>query len=194
MPDEAYIPNFIALIGMPGSGKSELAKAIGEKLDGTYEVVDGYAEEISLKGRLGLGMAASYFSNLAVAVNRVCSERGAMENKPKHIVVCGTHIETIAYASINGFINQQDDEQENALHIQRMQLFMRFLGMLVKDTFGYNHIFYLPSNSEDTFIKQMDIELTQALETLGTDYVTLSGTPEEQLENALKEINEITKE
>jgi nicotinamide riboside kinase len=184
-------PTFIALIGAPGSGKTVLANEIAKQLDGPVTVVDGYVQKTQKEMDLALGGYATYFGNLAVALNRVGAEREAIKGKPDYVITCGTHIETIVYSSISAYFEQRENPEANDLHLERTSIFMRFLGMLSNDTFGYAHVFLLPlPDPKDEFAKRVHEEILMAVDTFGVEYTRLDEDPDKQIEKALSEIRE----
>ncbi len=170
----------IGLVGAPGSGKSTLAKLLADYFDGEAVVVDKYLAKVRRDFNIELGMYATYFGNVAVAMARVGAERLAQKKGATHIITCGTHIDSVTYASINAFLEQAGEEVPQQGRIANT---MRFVGMLAQDTFGYDHVFYLPTEGQDSFGKRINDELAVALETFGVSYAKL--TPGKHLEQAV---------
>lgn len=148
----------IALIGAPGSGKSQLKEAIIKRLDGGEPPcetcppntlsVDNYAEVVSTRGEYAIGLEGGYMANIAIAVERYNAERviGHRE-KPKTMVVCGTVIETAVYTAQHferslALMTTDDEKIEEA---KRFQGCTSMLAVMFMDMFKYEKAFYLPS-------------------------------------------------
>src|SRR4051812_50165181 len=94
----------IGLAGVPGSGKSELAAALAERLP-NVAVVDDYVPKIERRVKLALGFHATYIGNLQIALDRAALER-SIPKKSEYLVTCGTIYDTASYSAV-GFEKEQ---------------------------------------------------------------------------------------
>lgn len=172
----------IALVGAPGSGKSELAEALAKELDKETVIVDNYIEEIEKECDLKMGQYGTYIGNLYVLLGRYSRER---KNKPccgNHLITCGTMVETATYASLEAVTKQTD------VHWVRIQNMMNILGTFFQDTWKYDHAFVLSVENPDveTHAGKVDRHLFMAINSFGVPYTPLSGSLEEKVAKALK--------
>lgn len=191
----------IALIGAPGSGKSALAGALAKKLnardelsgDEEFVIIDSYVEELGVRTGLAFGNFSTYLGNLLVAAERIEREFHAKNEERHNSITCGTIIETTVYQAIFG---QQMPEDANKREVMqaRMALVMQTLGMIIYDTFRYDHIFLLDLVDEDVdrerrdFVIRVDQEIKDCLAQFDIPATTLTGTLEERVERALETI------
>src|SRR5688500_751332 len=126
----------IAIVGAPGSGKTELAKALDEGLSNAT-IVDDYAEKIGRENDIAIGGDASYIGKLYVVLGRRALERKAEADGAKHTISCGTMIDSSVYATYEAVSGQTQ------FHWVRVTNFMNLLGSLFQDTWRYDHVFVL---------------------------------------------------
>ncbi len=145
----------IALLGMPGSGKTELAAGIEEALvkeDGgctscrtPVRVVDDYAYRIRDHGDFAIGLEGGWMASIAVATERLCQERRAQADS-KTVVLCGTMLESAVYMGMHfeemAKIYTEAEAKDAAL---RLEAGMRLFAAMYMDVFHYNRVFYLPA-------------------------------------------------
>lgn len=184
----------IGIVGAPGSGKTELAKALQDKLDGKTHIIDDYVGDIGVECDLAMGAGATYIGNLYVLLGRYARERkawgcGCWDNT----ITCGTMVETSVYATLNAMAMQPPGNE--ATNWTRISNFMNVTGSFFQDTMvppeGYDHIFILSLENADrqTTGGQIDQHLFMALNSFGLLYTPLSGTLDEKIEKALEQIN-----
>lgn len=168
----------IALMGAPSSGKSRLADELSKSLNA--KVVDDYALKVEEEANIVLGVYGTYFGDVGVALARVGAERKLLEDEPEYVVTCGTIVDTITYGSIAESINGVPE---------RTEIVMRFMGLLMWDSFSYDHIFLLPVSDEaTTFEQQFYKELCEAIDAFDIAFTRLSENPDERLDEALIKI------
>jgi len=141
----------IGLLGIPGSGKTELATQIAEHFPRGI-VVDGYAEALSARLDVYIGPQANYIPNLMIAVEREQRERVAIKdhkNKLDVMVTCGTVLDTLCYVAMKADAYAQQPKTDL---IQR-KLFREVsasqtLSIMLEDLWSYSHVFYLPPGND----------------------------------------------
>lgn len=168
----------IALIGVPGSGKTEFAEALDDflvKNDGICKecltpvaIVDDYAIPASEEIDLTEGFAASWYLDLFISLKRTAAERQAAR-KGKTVITCGTIIESTQYAMAN-FANRMDFKLENEKsdEAKRIQAAMMTFACLFMDNFSYDKIYFLnqvrPTEEDAEEYKKLDINTRAAFE------------------------------
>lgn len=142
----------VGLIGIPGSGKSALAKALEEHYVKNDEcecrtpvaIIDDYVGDAESRMDLAGSFEGSYISNVNIAMERLGRERSV--GKFKTVITCGTLIETSTYMAMEFESRQQfwttdEEKQDNA---KRIQAGVQFLACLYMDSFRYDKVYYLP--------------------------------------------------
>jgi energy-coupling factor transporter ATP-binding protein EcfA2 len=192
----------IGLAGVPGSGKTKLAKALNEKLsqDGSKVIIiDDYVSEIEQESDLALGFNAAYAGNLHIALGRAARERLATKENPDYTITCGTLFETSSYTAQGfeeefSFLTRDDDKYNFA---QRSEATIRIMACFYIDLVKYEHIFHLtPLNtSEDDNVAKLERNLQAAFQAFNLfDHTVLEieGITEEEItNNRVKKVLEI---
>lgn len=119
----------IALIGAPGSGKTEIAKALAKEFN--LKVIDGYAEAWSKRTGMVVGFSAGYPHSLSVALDRVFLEAKEEDN----FVTCGTSIDSLMYMAMSSL------KTPNQIEFARAKSYMEIIGTLFYDFWNYDHVF-----------------------------------------------------
>lgn len=173
----------IAIIGGPGSGKSELAAGLQERLfDGKMQVIDDYVEKFCKRIDQLPGTPATYLPNLQIASHRLELERYAVKRK-KHYIVCGTLIESIVYAAMNiEFIGSMPESDKNKMLLMREMYASTVLAFMITDTWEYDHTFLIPNEGSN-----MDDFILFALQQFNIHPIRLYR--ETMVEKALEAIN-----
>lgn len=179
----------IALIGMPSSGKTELAQKLAVELrkKGTVSVVDGYVPRLSEDRQLALGPLADYLGNLYIALTRWSEERLArMEDDS--VITCGTFLETAVYMATH-FVGLQTilSEQEKVEAGPKIDAVLRILAILYTDIVDYDYAFYLPPTKGDEETKFMDQQLQAGVEA----FKVIEVTPLLDRATAVKDVLEV---
>ena len=168
----------IALIGVPGSGKTEFATALEDFLvvnDGICKacltpvaIVDDYATPASEEIDIASGFAASWYLDLFISLKRLAEERrAAVEGKT--IITCGTIIESTQYAMAN-FASRMDFkmDREKEDEAKRIQAAMMTFACLFMDTFAYDRVYFLnqvkPADDEQSSFAELDKNTRAAFE------------------------------
>ena len=145
----------IALTGVPGAGKSALAKALKTELekDDRYKsvaIVDGYIEEIEKQTDLAFGFHGTYIGNINIALGREYRDRIARENNDA-VITCGTIFETSAYLAqqMEDEFSVLTDSGEKYDWNLRVDASMRYISCLYVDTVLYDKIYHLSPVSVD---------------------------------------------
>lgn len=187
----------IALVGAPGSGKSELASKIA--LDGIERkspvyVIDRYVESLSHEVDIAMGYLADYVPNLMCAMERFSRER---RHAAQYIDVfpnrltCGTVIESACYAAMRSASEAETDSpMEKKIGTLRMETAMNMLSMVLAETWDYTHVFYLPlrQDHDNEIDLRLDHSIRDALAMLGIDHTPL--TDEDPALQALEVLKE----
>ena len=144
----------IGLVGAVQSGKSDLAEALEEKLDGKIKIIDDYVDEIGKENDVAIGVDGNYISNLYVLLGRYTLERKHMFcGCHSHVITCGTLIDTSVYATLNA-MQATDDPAEQSQQWTRITNFDECPGSFYQDTFAspmlYDQLFVMPETKRTT--------------------------------------------
>lgn len=184
-------PTFVALIGVPGSGKSDLA----DRISGWYgmEVVDNYAQNLSADLDLALGPYSNYVTNLMVAMEREKAEHANRKDLDRDGVTCGTLIESLAYAALLvEYHNMQITTPMQQGIIARETVGSQVLSLMIQDMMRYHKYFYLklapaieiPGQEPkyDNYTRSLDNAIGQIIQTLGVPVIEVRGDLDTQME------------
>lgn len=174
----------VGLIGVPGSGKTELADEIfthyaveyDGPIGGLVVKIDGYVESIQRLQGWACDVWGGWIANLSIALTRLEREeyeRRSNEGDAVH-VTCGTLVDTLAYAALSLNVRHRDAEVSNDDYV-RAQNVMHTLGMLFSDTWPnrYDHLFFLFRPDAPPAYAELQDAMTTALDTLAVPYVAL---------------------
>jgi hypothetical protein len=195
----------IAVIGVPGSGKTEFANALSDFLvshDGLCRqcntpvgIVDDYAEDASKEIDLATAFAASWYLDLFISLKRVALERQLIKEN-KTVITCGTIIESSVYAMVN-FSSRMDFKLENEKvdEAKRIQAAMMTFACLFMDTFAYDRVYFLnPVRPATEYVEQLQnldkgvrssfegFQLTKTAKDLTVDETDIAKATEMRLE------------
>jgi adenylate kinase family enzyme len=180
----------IALIGAPGSGKTDLAKKLAEKYDAN--ILDDYVENIGKESNLAMADQASYIGNLYVILRRIAMERWLIEKEPdKNLITCGTLVESSIYATVEALRYQTE------VHQVRIIEFMKMLGLIIQDTWDYDHAFILNLDEDadsESVAGNIDASIFMAVNSFGLHYTPLTGDTEERFKQAVEDIEKRERE
>lgn len=147
----------IALLGAPGSGKTQLAKAIKSRMEideppcdqcpAPVLVADQYALKTRDDGEYEIGLNGGYMANIDIAMERYRMERRIGHIEPKLMVTCGTVIETAVYSAMHfeRSLTLKNTDEEKMEEAKRFQGCTSMLAVMFMDMFKYERAFYLPS-------------------------------------------------
>lgn len=150
----------IALIGAPGSGKTQLASAIANHIyrdepqcaqcPNPVGRVDNYAFETRDEGEYEIGLNGGYMANIDIACQRYRFERCVGHTEVKWMITCGTVVETAVYTAMHfeRSLALKNTDEEKMQEAQRFQACTSMIATLYMDTFKYEKAFYLPSPVE----------------------------------------------
>lgn len=186
----------IALIGTPGSGKTDLAASIEAELltrDKTVSVIDGYAPAFQTARNIAIGPMGDYIVNLSIALDRYHEERLAAQTDNDYVITCGTLIETAVYQAMQfAALNTIASEETRADLAPRVDATLRMFAVLYVDAFKYDTACYLPATRDEPDITYMDQQLQGGLAGFKLVPVTnLGREPEQYLSRALEAIDAV---
>lgn len=170
----------IGIIGVPGSGKSDLANAVAKKLEPGV-ILDDYIDDIAEECDLGMSFAADYLGNLFAMTGRIARERNLIARSVEEdtLITVGTLIESAVYTSMDA------KRVEEPSDYTRIANFMHIAGVLYQDTFKYDSVFVLPLTEElpdnDHPYARMEKGIRQALAAFGTKFTLLEGSLDERV-------------
>jgi hypothetical protein len=148
-------PVRIGLIGVPGSGKTRLARSIKRAMpDHQFAICDGYAEKLRDSLEMTIGIEATYLANIHIASVRE-QEIRKLSLADKSFIVCGTVFDTLCYAGFHSEMvaNTPGNEDEKNSLLQREINSAQLLAYLAIDSFySFTHMFYLPVTDPDVLI------------------------------------------
>lgn len=178
----------IGLVGVKGSGKTEIANHIKENFD-NVNIIDDYIEDFAKECDIAPDSATDYIGNLYFALRRWSLERQISKQNPNIIVTCGTMIESATYATANAVL------AATPYHYSRIENLMHLLGVFYQDTFNYDLVIYIPLKNPDPELShgKVDELLTSCLTSFGVPFSLLDGTMGENKDKTLSLIQETKK-
>lgn len=181
----------IALLGAPGAGKTEVAKALARNLTrdglpvgGKWKVIDGYVDRLSARTGTTYGPYAGYLQNLQILCERLTLEDEAI-NQGYSIITCGSIYDTLTYTLLLNVVPPAD-ETARLSQAEVSYLFMSVFG-LIEPSILYDRLFYLPlSEQEHSMHGVISAKIPDVLSSLNRQATILTGTRREQVRDALK--------
>jgi hypothetical protein len=168
----------VGLIGVPSSGKTELADAISKRITGPSAspsiiwILDKIPERASEEMNSALGFSGSWHSDLGISLTRIGQERYAEEAGADVCVTCGTLIDSTVYSMIR-FESRMKFKQDNELEdeAKRVQSSMMTNACLYMDTFYYDRLYFLnqigPVKEDAELFTTLDKQLRSSFEAFG---------------------------
>lgn len=182
------MPLRIALVGAPGSGKTELAEQLQKALPPrSCLIVDNYVTELTERTNIAFSHYANYLGNCQVAIERHNAEVHQATYNPETVVTCGTILESTIYAALHALANAKTD---GGLQDKRAQITMLWLGVMANDTWQYTHAYYLPYDGSDDWELIVDEHIDEAAESLGIKLTPLPKERDERVGMILQEVLE----
>lgn len=178
----------IALIGVPGSGKTRLAKSLARKLDNA-KVIDRYVNDIERRTDIAIGPTTNYLGNLYVALERYARERKArLEHEV--VITCGTLVETAVYMAVQfAGMTQALSDEEKVAFAPRMEASLRMFAVLYHDIMSYDYGFYLPPGEQNEETEFIDEQIRAGLEGFHLIPVTKLTDPLTRVDDVLETLN-----
>lgn len=200
-------PISIALLGAPGSNKSEVAFSFMELVEndrssnGTmplFRAIDDIPRELEEDGDLAVGIHGAYLVNMLIAVRRFDTERFFRRTEQSFITV-GTVVETMAHGAHNIELMSMVQGEEMQKRITREMHATTTLTFMFLDTFKYSYGFYIPlsqvvlptENAQSTSYEQsIDKNIELVFKNFGFELPTLTGTVDEMAQTMFELIKE----
>lgn len=187
------MPQRIALIGAPTSGKTELAQQLREALlPRSFQCIDGYVEKLSEQTNQAFSHYANYLGNCQVAIARwqheihtedILNPDGGLDVR----VTCGTIVESTVYAALHAIAEQNSGLAPGT--DRRAAITMAWLGVMAYDTWVYDHAFYLPlPDGADQWDRIVDQHIPEAAETLSVNLTELPMARDERVGKVLEAV------
>jgi hypothetical protein len=184
----------IAILGAPGSGKTELAEALANKFEtGPTGIVDGYVDRLSDETDLVFGHAAGFTGNLQIAFERIRAEQlsDAYHLGVPRRITCGTLVETILYTRLYAEGRLKVAPRSELSHeMIRGQNTSAIFGQLIWDTWRYDHVFINPYSEAkaeeegDSWNGMLNSDLISGVEAFFVAHQVLSGSVEQRAQQA----------
>lgn len=171
----------VAILGAPGSGKTEVGKRIAARLNRDakeaaiassgsepirrWKLIDDYVKDLSKRTGRRYGSEGDIPHNAQVMTERWTREAEAL-HQGFHTVTCGSIYETILYTAFTR-LTPPTDEQEMMAWSQEAQVAMQFLNLMEQMTFNYDVLLYLPlgdHNHTMGWSRVIDAKLPEVLE------------------------------
>lgn len=145
----------IGIIGVPGSGKSRLASGIKRALpEYNFSIIDNYAEKLSQKLDMAVGISATYLSNMHISSIREQEIRKNLLDD-RNYIVCGTMFDTLCYTGFHAEIiaNIPGDKDSVSGTLTREITAAQLFAYLAIDTYSnISHLFYLPVTNPELLV------------------------------------------
>lgn len=200
----------IGVMGMPGTGKTDFAKALAQKLwiddyfnssyQPEWEIIDNYAQDMAKDLKLDIGSNSSYLPNMMISIERAKREQKA-KIAGKHYITVGTDQDTIAYLAVmTSLYSQRPRTEQMEKLMMRTMYAAALLSFMMEDLFEYDYIFYCPIperfkianptdlNSVEVYPEHLiwvDEALQESHRRWGVNPGQLTGTVDEKVEQAL---------
>lgn len=192
----------VALVGGPGSGKTELAEALAERLEkeGTFPtlVVDDYAQSAGEHIDAAIGFRADYYVNLAIAIERIAREKKAETEVGEDgaVITAGSLLETSVYTAMqferrNAMIKDEAVKQDM---LRRVEATLKTLACFYMDSFFYDCVFYCPPTDQtDEEFKTFDKNLQASFQAfyLNPVYILKSEGVENRVNEMLEHLKKV---
>jgi hypothetical protein len=175
----------IAILGAPGSGKTEVAGALADKFGNSYTaIVDEYVDKLSVETNVAFGHVGGFLGNLQVAFERLRCEQMADTYNADHIITCGTLVETTLYTRLYAEARVEvAPKDEIHRELARATNAAMMYGQLVWDTWRYDYVFVNPLPEEkvdDSWDSILNNDLISGLEAFFIQHQVLKPTTAEE--------------
>lgn len=189
----------IALVGAPGSGKTELATALSERLDGPTFIIDDYVDEVSKRLDVVAGFRADYYTNLAIAIERIAMEKKIETAQDDGaLITVGSLLETSVYTAMqferkNKMLHDDAEKQDM---LRRVEATLKTLACFYMDSFFYDCVFYLPPTAANEEYELFDKNLQASFEAfyLNPVYTLKTESVDDRVDEMLQQIEEAKNE
>lgn len=187
----------IALIGVSGSGKTSLGEALSDDLD--LHLIEHQSEACIHS----IGGDGDFHTALAIH----CLQWEEEQELSVNFITDGSAVERVAHALLDYHVKSVAADKEVRDKAVMAKIAVEFLSALAIDSWSYDHAFYLPltdsavipegdpvaSSSPATispalYETAVDELIPLVLEDLKLNFVTLEGSPEDRLAEALRRV------
>lgn len=187
----------IALIGVSGAGKTTLGEALAEELD--CHLIEHQSEACIHS----LGQDGDFHTALAIHCLQWEDEQFCANID---FITDGSAAERVAYSLLDYHVKSVAAEKEVRGQAVMAKIAVEFLSALAINSWSYDHAFYLPladpvaipeapvasstpaTVSPALYETAVDELIPLVLEDLRLDFVTLEGSPEDRLAQALRRV------
>ena len=181
----------IAIIGAPGSGKTDLGRSITRSLNrdhqGGWKLIDNYVDKLSQRTGVTYNAQSGYIENVTIMTTRWLLEDEAAYQQ-FNTISCGSIYETFVYAAMLN-TTPAADEQARLFQHHLVSTMMNFFS-IVEPSGRYDQVFFLPLSQErlqeHSWDVVLDSKIPDILQSCGVTATVLTGNHRSKVKDALK--------
>lgn len=168
----------VVVVGAPGTGKGQLVLDLARK-NGLFDI-----SGMTTHPDLATGTLADYRVEMKLAIDR-CFDMQVDEPR----IFEHTLIDSLAYAATRAItISQMVGEDDPTL--LKWTALTGLIGSLLSDSFKADQVFFIEAQTDDEQTVAIENALRSVLEATSLNFTTLSGTPEENMAEAHRVLQE----